>query len=212
MRMRWHGHACFEIQDGVTIITDPHDGKSLGIPKPTARANIILVSHDHFDHNCTRMVKGLDTEIVSNAGVTRKAGVDMMGFETFHDETGGSKRGRNTVFRFELGGLIFCHMGDLGEVPKDNFFEKLGKVDVLMIPVGNIFTIGAEQARDIAARTGARVTVPMHYRVRGLSLSIKPVDDFLSLFPEERISHIGNEIEFLPEDMPGENEVWVFTL
>ena len=212
MRMRWHGHSCFEIQEGITIVTDPHDGKSLGITKPTVRANVVLISHDHFDHNCARVVKGLDTETVSEAGKTKKSGIEITGIRTFHDDEGGSKRGSNIVFRFQMGGVTFCHMGDLGEMPGDDFFRSLGHVDILMIPVGNVFTIGAEMARDIIAKTGARVAVPMHYRVRGLSLSIKPVDDFIALFQEEKISHIGNEIDFLAEDIPSESEVWVFTL
>ena len=212
MRIRWHGHSCFEIQDETTLVTDPHDGKSLGIGRPNLKAAIALVSHDHFDHNCTRIVKGLETEAIRVPGKKKVSGISIHGIKTFHDEDGGEKRGENIVYKFTMGGMKFCHLGDLGEIPPEEFFTELGDVDILFIPVGNVFTIGAEEAKTIAEKVGARVIIPMHYRVRGLSLSIKPVDDFISLFPEKRVCHVGNEMELLQEDLPEEPEVWVFNI
>ena len=58
MIVTWHGHSCFEVKDRIVVVIDPHDGKSIGIKPPVVKADIVLVSHDHFDHNCTRIVKG----------------------------------------------------------------------------------------------------------------------------------------------------------
>ena len=210
MRIRWHGHSCFEVHDGVTLVTDPHDGKSLGIPKPHVHADIILVSHNHFDHNCTRIVKGMDTSVVDKPGKTNKAGVEILGLDTYHDKEEGAKRGGNIVYRFDMGGVSLCHLGDLGHIPDGDTIARLKPLDILFVPVGNVFTIGASEAKKLADMLGTKVIIPMHYRVRGLSLSIKGVDDFLSLFPEDRINRVGNEMDFLQEDLPTDQEVWVF--
>ncbi len=213
MRIRWHGHSCFEIQDSITVVTDPHDGKSLGIPRPVVRGDVVLVSHDHFDHNSVRVVRGIDTEVLSfKPGVSTVRGVTFRGFTTYHDKSHGEQRGKNVVYCFEMDGINLCHLGDLGDIPPVDVIEEMKPVDIVFTPVGNVFTIGAAEAKKMAELLGARVVVPMHYRVGGLSLSIRPVDDFLRLYPEDRIVKVGNEIEFTKEDLPPEQEVWVFTL
>lgn len=212
MRIRWHGHSCFEISDDVTVVTDPHDGRSIGIKPPRVSGDIVLVSHDHFDHNCTRMVHGFNIKEIATSGRKKVKEIEILGIETFHDEVGGAKRGKNIVFRFKMGDITFCHLGDLGHVPEPSVLEKLKPVDVLFTPVGNVFTIDADKAWEIAEALSPRVVIPMHYRVGGLSLSIKPVDDFLSLAPKDSILKVGNEIEFIKDDFEEDMDVWVFSL
>ncbi len=211
MKVRWHGHSCFEIGDGITIVTDPHDGKSIGIKPPVVKADIVLLSHDHFDHNCVRVVKRLNTKVVRSVGLTKKNDVKIKGFSSYHDDVGGAKRGENIIFRFTVGGMNFCHLGDLGHTLDDATVSELGSIDVLFIPVGNVFTIGPREAWELLKKIKPRVAIPMHYRVGGLSLSIKPVDPFLENAGVESIVRIGNEIEFEKEDLPETMEVWVFT-
>ena len=213
MRIRWHGHACFEIEGSVTVVTDPHDGKSLGISPPNAKADLILVSHDHFDHNCVNVVKGKETCIISKPVMTVEKGVRVEGIIADHDSSGGSKRGKVTLYKFELDGTTFCHLGDLGHMLDEDTIEKLGKLDFLFIPVGDVFTIGPSQAKELVEALRPRVAVPMHYRVPGLGLSLKGVDSYLALYPKPRILKVGNEIEFVPEDLPpaGSTDIWVFS-
>lgn len=137
-------------------------------------------------------------------------GVDIRSVSTFHDDMDGEKRGRNNIFYFKINGIRFCHLGDLGHVIDDVLVQKLGEIDILFIPVGNVFTINAASAWKVVNKLNPRIVVPMHYRVGGLSLSIKPVDDFLK--PASRIQRVGNEIDFEPEDLPEEQQVWVFSL
>jgi len=213
MLMRWHGHACFELRDdNITIITDPHDGKSIGIPVPNLVGNIVLVSHNHFDHNCTRMVKGSDVSVIRDPIMTVEKGVRIRGTETFHDNSQGAKRGKNTIFSFELDGINFCHLGDLGHPLDKETMEQLMPIDVLFIPVGNIFTLDVKSAIKLSKKINAKIIVPMHYRIGGLALSIRPVDDFLAEFQDDEIARVGNEVEFKPEDLPEKTEIWVFSL
>ncbi len=213
MRIRWQGHACFEIEGSVRVVTDPHDGKSLGIAAPDAKADLVLVSHDHFDHNCVEAVTGKDTRIITKPVMTVEKGVRVEGIQASHDSSGGSKRGKVTLYRFELDGTTFCHLGDLGHELDEETIDRIGPLDFLFVPVGDVFTIGPSAAKGVVDAVRPRVAVPMHYRVPGLGLSIKGVDSFLSLCPKPQIVKVGNEVEFSPEDLPptGTTEIWVFS-
>jgi L-ascorbate metabolism protein UlaG (beta-lactamase superfamily) len=212
LRIRWHGHACFEIAGSSVVVTDPHDGRSIGIRPPRAVGDVVLVSHDHFDHNCSRLVRNSETTVVADPVMTVDKGVRIEGIEAFHDDQRGRKRGNITIFRFELDGLSFCHLGDLGHPIDDVTAERLAGVDVLFVPVGDVFTIGPETALTVIDKIRPKVAVPMHYRTQGLSLSIRPLQDFLNLVDDERVVKVGNEIDFAAEDLsePG-TEYWVFS-
>jgi L-ascorbate metabolism protein UlaG (beta-lactamase superfamily) len=212
--IRWHGHSCFEIGDEneITIITDPHDGKSIGIKQPVVVGDIVLMSHDHFDHNCERIVQGLDKKLVTKAGNHTIKGIPITGIASFHDEEEGKKRGENIIFKFELEGLRFCHLGDLGELLDEGQLSKIGEVDVLFIPVGGTFTLDAKGAWKVIKAVKPRVIIPMHFRVGGLSLSIAPVEGFLEKAKQDLIVKVGNEMELAKEDLPDEQEIWVFSL
>lgn len=211
MRIRWHGHACFEVGNSVTVVTDPHDGRSIGIRPPSVEADVILISHDHFDHNCSRIVRG-NPEVVNEHFKGEKKGVRIESLPTYHDNVRGMKRGENRVYVFLLDGVRFCHLGDLGHELSDEQVRKLGQIDVLFIPVGGVFTLNGKSASRVVKRVEPKVAVPMHYRIGGLSLSLNPVDDFLNEFPEERISRVGNQIDFEKKDIQEELGIWVFTL
>ena len=212
MRIRWHGHACFEVAGSSVVVTDPHDGKSIGIKPPCASADIVLVSHDHFDHNCAKMVSGSDSSVVTDPVMTVDRGVRIEGFEADHDDQGGSKRGKITVFKFELDGFSFCHLGDLGHVVDDTLAEHLSGVDFLFVPVGDVFTIGPESALRVIEKVKPKIAVPMHYRTQGLSLSIRPLQDFTKLVDGDRILKVGNEVDIASDDLPEKGtEYWIFS-
>lgn len=210
MRITWHGHACFEINGSATVVTDPHDGKSIGIKPPVVWADIVLISHDHFDHNCSRIVKGNFITLTGEVDTVVR-GIKVRSIRAHHDEKKGEKRGDVFLFKFEMDGMTFSHLGDLGHIPDKQQAEFLQGVDVMFIPVGGVFTINGKEARRIIDMVRPRVAVPMHYRTGGLSLSINTLDPFLSGIPDEKQFRVGNEINILPEDLPDETEVWIFS-
>jgi len=189
---------------------DPHDGKSIGIKPPVVKADICLISHDHFDHNCSRIIHG-DPTVVREAGEREVKDLTVNGISTFHDEEGGAKRGRNIVFRFEMDGVSFVHLGDLGQELTDEEIASLGRVDVLFIPVGGVFTINSATARRLVERIRPKVAIPMHFQYGGLSITISPVEAFLEGIPEESVLRVGNEIEFSKDELPPQTEFWVFS-
>ena len=211
LQIRWHGHACWEITNDITIVTDPHDGKSIGIPAPNVNGDIILVSHNHYDHNSVKSVDKEDSKVIKDPRKRNVLGIDIKGFESYHDEAKGAKRGDNIIFRFNLDDLVFCHLGDLGHEINDELVDRIGDVDVLFIPIGGTFTVDDKSAWNIIKKINPKIIIPMHYKIGGLSLPIAGIEPFLEL-NKHKVLHVGNEIEIDKEDLPKEPEVWTFTL
>ncbi|MCL2148744.1 MAG: MBL fold metallo-hydrolase [Methanomassiliicoccaceae archaeon] len=211
MRVKWHGHSCFEfISQGVSVIVDPHDGKSIGIKPPVSKAGIVLISHDHFDHNAQRAVKGEHAVLAAETGTKEVGGLTVECLPSFHDDKGGALRGANTIHKFAMEGITVCHCGDLGDVPSDEVVGAMRGVDILFVPTGEVYTLPIPRLRELIAAVDPKVVVPMHYRVGGLTIPLKTLDDFLEGVPEDTIVHVGNEVELSSDDIQEFSGVWVF--
>ncbi len=215
MRIAWYGHACFEVGDENTnIVIDPHDGKSIGIKPPYVKGDVVLVSHNHFDHNATRVVSKPDSLLITmpeEAGRLDNYNLKMI--PAHHDDVHGMRRGDINMFLFSMGGVNLCHVGDLGHVLGDEQLEQFDRsVDILFLPVGGHFTINYEEALTVTSQLKPKVVIPMHYSIGGLSLNISPVDPFLKNF--EQINRVGNEIDFFGEELNDieDIEIWLFSL
>jgi len=184
VKVTWHGHACVELRTaaGFTILFDPHDGASLGIKPPSVKADLILVSHDHFDHNAVHIVSKEGSKVLKMSyGETVVGGVRVRGFKSYHDKSRGAERGLNTIYLVEVEGFRVAHLGDLGDRPEESTMRELAGVDLLITPVGGRYTIGPEEAWRLVEELRPVNVMPIHYRIQGLRLPIQPVDDFLKL-------------------------------
>jgi len=211
LQIRWHGHSCFEITNDITLVTDPHDGKSIGIPAPSVTGDVILVSHDHYDHNSVKSVEKEGSKVVTDERKRNISDVEIRGVESFHDECDGAKRGKNIMYKFTMNGIKFCHLGDLGHELDDEAIQKIGDVDILFLPIGGTFTVDDRQAWNVINMIKPKIIVPMHYKIGGLSLPIAGIDPFLEK-NKYKILKVGNEIDIEKEDLPSEPEIWTFTL
>jgi L-ascorbate metabolism protein UlaG (beta-lactamase superfamily) len=211
LKIRWHGHACFEITNDVTLVTDPHDGKSIGIHSPNVSGDIILVSHDHYDHNSVKSVEKDGSKIVTDKRKRTISNIQINGFESFHDECNGEKRGENIIFKFNCDDITFCHLGDLGHILDEKTVQQIEDIDILFVPIGGTYTLDSKEAWSIINTIKPKITVPMHYKIEGLSLPIAGVDPFLKE-NKFKILKVGNEIDIEKEELPEEPEIWVFTL
>ena len=212
MRIRWHGHACFEFSNGnTTIVIDPHDGRSLGIRPPVASANTVLMTHDHYDHNASRVIKGEHKDLKFAYGLNElHGGIKVNGYESWHDHNEGAERGANTIYRFEMEGITLCHCGDLGCIPPKEVIDAIKGVDFLFIPVGEVYTMEIPEVKEFIELVNPRIVVPMHFMVGGLSFRLSSLDKFLDIIPNESIDFIGNELEITSADLPDNKECWVF--
>jgi L-ascorbate metabolism protein UlaG (beta-lactamase superfamily) len=213
MKITWLGHASFLLESlsGTRVVTDPFEAGSydgaVGYPPICTPADVVTVSHEHADHNAVGCVEGEPTIVRDPDAITVKD-VQIRGLPTFHDESKGKDRGRNTIYVVDVDGIRVGHLGDLGHALSSDEIERLGSVDVLLAPVGGYYTIGPEEARRTAEALGAKIVIPMHYKTDVLGFPIQPVDDFLKLMPKvERVG--GKSIEIVRDDLENATKVVV---
>jgi len=206
MIITWLGQACFKIQDkvgvdGVTLVTDPFD-KKVGLKPPNFEADIVTVSHDHFDHNNTKALRG-QPFIIDSAGEYDVKGVMIEGVESYHDSKQGAERGGNIIFRIEIDDMTILHLGDLGHTLNDKQLERLVGADILLIPVGGNYTLDVKKAVEVVSQIEPRIVIPMHYKIPGLKVDILGVDKFIKemgLKPTEE-----EKLKISKKDLPQED-------
>lgn len=180
MKYAWLGHSTFLITNdaGGRLVTDPADERS--IPKlPEVSADVVTVSHRHHDHCAVERIGG-EPVVKESPEPETLAGFTIRGFSTFHDEVKGAKRGLNTVFLIEADGQRFVHCGDLGHMPDEKTIAAIRGCDVLLLPVGGVYTVDGKAAWEIAKRVAPKTVVPMHYQTPDLGFALEPVDRFLA--------------------------------
>lgn len=160
------------------MVIDPY-GKELGLTPPRFRADIALVTHGHFDHANTESLSG-NPFVISGPGEFEVKDVYVEGIASFHDTTRGKERGTNTIYKIIMEDIRLVHMGDFGEEKlRDETLEKIGDVDILIIPVGGNYTIDASGAARVIKQIEPRFVIPMHYAIPGLKVKLDGVDQFL---------------------------------
>jgi len=181
MEITWYGHACFRLKDkNSTVITDPYD-KSLGLPVPRLKADIVTVSRISPHHSYLEAVKS-DYKLVDGPGEYEIGGTFITGVSLIPPKRGG-KRGQNwhqnNVFVIFLDDIAVCHLGDLAHVPTQSQVEDMGSIDVLLVPVGGLQALNAAQAAEVISLIEPYFVIPMHYQLPGVTLELDPVDKFL---------------------------------
>lgn len=198
MRIKWLGHSCFKItsKNGIRIVTDPFDD-NVGYKLPAVETDIVTISHGHFDHNFIDCIMG-NFEVVNKVGNFYIKDVPITGIHTYHDDEQGAKRGDNIVYTFEIDDLKICHLGDLGHVLTPSQIEMIGKVDILLIPVGGVYTINSEGALNVVKQLNPSIVIPMHYKTSVLKLNLDTLEGFSDNFEnvvrvEPRVLQINRE-------------------
>jgi len=168
MTIQWYGHSCFRLESkGLSILIDPFS-KEIGLRPPKIKDDVILVSHNHYDHADTSDASP-ETIIIKNPGEYEVKGAYIEGIQSFHDNSGGSERGLNIIFIIRFDGMKVCHMGDFGQNDLEGHqLEKIGNVDILLLPVGGTYTIDGKQAVRLVRKIEPKIVIPMHYSVPDL--------------------------------------------
>ena len=208
MKVRWLGVASFLItsEKGIRIILDPYkSGGPIKSAEYKGPADIVTISHAHNDHSYTANIQG-NPEIIRDVKPTEVKGIKFNGVAAFHDEVQGKKRGPNNIIYFEVDGIRVCHLGDLGHMLSDEQIAQIGKVDVLLTPVGGQWAIDAATAWDIANKLHAKVAIPMHFRDERCDFPIGTVDDFLK-GKKNAVRMNSSEIELKAGKLPAETTI-----
>jgi len=210
MIIKWLGHSCFLItsKEGLRVITDPYVvGGGINYSPISEAADIVLVSHNHADHNNISAVRGRPEAIKGN-GIKSAKGIQFRGIATYHDTSQGRQRGPNTVFCFSLDSMNLCHLGDLGHVLNREQVEQIGAVDMLFIPVGGFYTIDAANASQVCDQLKPKVVIPMHFKTSKCDYPIATVEDFLK--GKRNVRKIdSSKVEFKLEELPASTDIVV---
>ena len=178
MDITYLGHSSFKLKGKTTsVITDPFSNDT-GLKFPKVEANIVTITHDHTDHNNSKGVGG-DPVVVNGAGEYEIGGVSIFGVPSYHDAKGGEERGRNTIYVIRIDGINVCHLGDLGHKLSTSELDEIGTVDILLVPVGGVYTVDAAGANEVVSQLEPKVVIPMHYKVPGLKYELESLDGFL---------------------------------
>jgi len=214
MQIIWHGQSCFQIttnqgkNNQVSIVIDPFSDE-IGLRLPKLEADILLVTHHHKDHDNTKKVQspkgGGNYFLIDGPGEYEVKNIFIQGIQSFHDNVQGKERGENTIYTIEAEDLKLCHLGDLGQKElTDEQLEIIGEVDILLIPVGGVYTISAKEALNVMSQIEPNITIPMHYQIPKIKNKLDGLDKFLnslgikSMTPENKLSIKKKDI--IPEE------------
>jgi L-ascorbate metabolism protein UlaG (beta-lactamase superfamily) len=210
MKIKWLGHSSFLITSDadIRLITDPYaPTDKLRYGDINESADIVTVSHEHADHNNTGPIRGNPSVIRQS---TEVKGINIKAITAYHDNDAGTKKGTSTIFCFKVDGIKICHLGDIGHLLSDNQAAELGKVDILLIPVGGFYTIDAEVAGKICDQIKPGMIIPMHFLDSRSDLPIAGVDDFLH--GKNNVKRLnGSEVELKAEEIPTSTKIMVLT-
>jgi L-ascorbate metabolism protein UlaG (beta-lactamase superfamily) len=215
--VRWYGQSFFQIttSQGTRVVIDPHALEAYG--RPTAPADLVLVTHNHDDHNQLDAVENKAQAKVL-LGLTpadpRRPGrekwntvseqfkdVKVFSVPSYHDNEGGLRRGLNTIFVIDMDGLRFVHLGDLGHELSDEQVRRIGPVDVLMIPAGGVYTVNGTEAKAVVGKLKPRLYVlPMHYGTKVYD-DLLPPDEFLDGLKLPVRRHLSSNELVIPADL-----------
>lgn len=206
MNIIWYGQSCFKIQSkDIVLITDPFD-KKIGLRPPFGSADIVTISHDHYDHNNFQVIKN-NPFVIDSAGEYEIKKVTIKGIDSCHDNQEGKERGQNVIYKIEMEGINICHLGDFGQDTLINGqLEKIGQVDILFIPVGGVSTIDWKLANAIISQIEPRITIPMHYKTSGVKGELLKLDTVNKFCEERGVSskEAVNKFSIKKKDLPQE--------
>ncbi len=211
MKIQYLGHSCFRLisEMGTTVVCDPYSSDMVGLNMPAVRCDVVTMSHHHNDHDCMDNILGspaeLDTEVTCCAD-----DFAIKSFTTFHDDEKGAKRGNNLVFAFNVDGLNIVHMGDIG-CRDAAIVQNIYGCDVLMLPVGGVYTVDAEGAKWYVDKVKPKIVLPMHYMTDDHKFTLDSIDGFLSLFDKSQVKRLQSDSLTL-YDVPDNNTMQIVTL
>lgn len=188
LEIQWYGQAAFlfKSDNGIKLITDPYQpdgfGEKFRYSAIKDSADIVTVSHEHADHNGVSSISG-NPFILRSLGTQTVKNIPITGIASNHDKAGGTLRGKNTIYCFTIDKLRICHLGDLGEIPnakKIREIQKEGPFDILLAPVGAVYTLEPDEMKSVIQQLNPRVVIPMHYKTTKMDLPLLPVEKFLA--------------------------------
>ena len=180
MEITWYGHSCFRLTERgtATVVTDPYDTTKIGYSALKLKADIVTVSHNASGHNHTKAVKGT-SHVIDGPGEFEIGGVFITAVQTNGKNNDDDKELRNTLYVFDYDSVTVAHLGDLKRVPSQKEVERLGAVNVALVPVGGGGGLNAAKAAEVISLLEPNIVIPMHYATKDGKLELDSLDKFL---------------------------------
>ena len=180
MEVIWLGHASFLLKNsiGKRLLLDPFPS-DIGYPTYEDKVDLIVMSHKHFDHSYISVANS-ETKLIDTTGEHKTDFCIIKGLSSYHDKENGLKRGVNNIYIIDMDGFRICHLGDLGHTLDSQTISQIGKVDVLMVPIGGNFTIDGAEAAKVATSINPTYIIPMHYKTPKLTFELEGPEKFLT--------------------------------
>jgi len=212
--VKWCGHSyvIIETSDGVIAI-DPHDGGSIGLPECRVEADVILLTHDHFDHNAVEHARGRSSRVIKwSQGKQDLGWLSVEGYEFYHDKAKGSLRGTVVAYKINLNeeGLVMVHMSDIGHVPTREDLREVRGADIAIVPVGGVITVGPLEAWRLVKAMDPGLVVPVHFWMPGMTLPLDPLDRFLNVSKARRHRVSEGAVDIRKRDIPDKTTILIF--
>lgn len=204
IKIEYFGHAFSSIttSGGLRVATDPYNPTAVDYPVPSVEADVVIVSHDHSDHNYIEAISG-NPIVMREVGKKDIRGVSFKGIPTYHDDRDGKVMGPNIIWVINDGKLSVVHTGDLGHMLTFKQIEEIGEVDVLLLIIGGIWNIGPEEATRVMDMLRAKVVIPMHYFTPFVPFGVAPLYEFLKGKGVENIGDVDkNFVEIDEKKLP----------
>ena len=179
MVITYYGLSCFKVESGkLTLAFDP-PSKDSDLKPPRFSADVVLSSHNHPRHNGLHELSG-EPFLISGPGEYETKELLITGSPSFHDKSGGEKKGLNTIYTVEMENMRLCHLGDLGTAELSaEALEAIGEVDILFVPAGGEDVLDPEEAVKVINLIEPKIVIPMHYKIPGLKVALEGVEAFL---------------------------------
>ena len=213
MIITWYGQSLFEIcakdknSNKITIVIDPFDEK-IGLKVKRLKADILLITHYHFDHSNIKSIRK-DYFLIDGPGEYEIRGIFIKGISAYHDEYRGEKRGGVTIYTIKAEDLSICHLSDFGQNELNpEQLEELLNIDILLIPVGGVYTINSKSASKIINQIEPKIVIPMHYQIEKLNLKLDSLNEFLSVLGIER-KEVLDKLNIKKTDLPASTKIIV---
>jgi len=218
MEITYLGHSSFKLKnkEGMVLIMDPFNPDFVGLPFPKDVADIVTISHDHEDHNeknlVTGPVKRETTFVIDKEGEYEIGGIEINSMKTYHDKVEGVEKGKNLIMVIRIDGMTICHLGDLGHKLTESQIERLGDVDVLLIPVGGVYTIDSQEAVGLISEIQPSIVVPMHYKVAGMTDGFSELITLEQFLDKNKLPIFGEPVHKMKideSDLPDDTQILV---
>ncbi len=218
MKLTYFGHCAFrwETPAGVTVMADPYRNQAgrywFSRLFPQVHCDLGLISHAHFDHDAADRLPEA-ASVLRMPGEFVSGDLQIRGIGDFHSGPSRLADFPNVMFRLEIDGVSYLHIGDNRVEWPPEVARAVGDIDVLMVTVDDsIHLLTYDQVDSLVQRLEPRVVVPMHYAIPGIT------SDECELLPPERwldrqstVRRLNSHhADFAAGKLPDSTEVWLF--